>query len=190
MSENTINQKKHSKIDAQLLWGLLFGILFGFLLHKGGATKYDVIIGQLLLRDNTVVKIMLSAVLVGMPGIFLMKKFGWVNFETKSGSLGKNLVGGLIFGLGFALLGFCPGTIAGAVGNGTVDAILGGLPGIILGSGLFAALYPNLRNGILKWGEYGQLTLPQWLKVNEWVVILPLMAIIIGLFLVLELNGI
>ena len=190
MAENTINQKKHSAIDTQLLWGLLFGIIFGFLLHKGGATKYDVIIGQLLLQDNTVVKIMLSAVLVGMPGIFLMKKFGWVDFQVKSGSFGQNVIGGLIFGLGFALLGFCPGTIAGAVGNGALDAIFGGLPGIIIGSGLFAALYPKVRSGILKWGDYGQLTLPQWLKVNEWAVILPLMAVIIGFFIVLELNGI
>ena len=90
----------------QLLWGLFFGILFGFLLHKGGATKYDVILGQLLLQDNTVVKIMLSAVVVGMPGIFLMKQFGWVDFQVKFGSFGKNIIGGLIFGLG---LGFYDG---------------------------------------------------------------------------------
>lgn len=173
----------------QLLWGLFFGILFGFLLHKGGATKYDVILGQLLLQDNTVVKIMLSAVVVGMPGIFLMKQFGWVDFQVKFGSFGKNIIGGLTFGLGFALLGFCPGTIAGAVGNGTLDATIGGLPGIVIGSGLFAALFPKVRDNILRWGDYGQLTLPQLLKVNEWVVILPLMALIIGLFVVLEMNG-
>jgi len=46
--------------------GLFIGILFGFLLQKGGVTKYDVIIGQLLLTDFTVVKIMLSAVITGM----------------------------------------------------------------------------------------------------------------------------
>ncbi len=57
------------KDSSSLLWGLVFGIAFGFLLQKGGATKYDVIIGQLLLTDFTVVKIMLSAVLVGMIGI-------------------------------------------------------------------------------------------------------------------------
>lgn len=185
---NVVNTKNNNR--GQLLWGLFFGIIFGFLLHKGGATKYDVIIGQLLLRDNTVVKIMMSAVLVGMPGIFLMKKFGWVDFQVKFGSLGKNVIGGLIFGLGFALLGFCPGTIAGAVGNGYMDAVVGGLPGIIIGSGLFAAAFPKLRKGILKWGDYGQLTLPQLLNLNEWVIIIPLSVLIIILFVVLELNGI
>ncbi|MBN1668164.1 MAG: hypothetical protein JW862_13820, partial [Anaerolineales bacterium] len=61
-----------------LLWGLVFGVVFGFLLQKGGATKYDVIIGQLLLTDFTVLKIMLSAVLTGMIGIYAMKSLGWV----------------------------------------------------------------------------------------------------------------
>jgi len=56
----------HTKNNIQLMIGLFIGILFGFLLQKGGVTKYDVIIGQLLLTDFTVVKIMLSAVITGM----------------------------------------------------------------------------------------------------------------------------
>jgi uncharacterized membrane protein YedE/YeeE len=186
----TVQKETKSKIDYRPLWlGLLFGIIFGFLLQKGGATKYDVILGQLLLRDFTVLKIMMSAVLVGMPGVFIMKKLGLIEFEIKFGSLGKNVIGGLLFGLGFALLGFCPGTIAGAVGNGYLDATVGGLIGIVIGSGLFAAVFPKVRNGILQWGDYGQLTLPQLLKVNEWVVIVPLSGLIIALFVVLEMNG-
>ena len=105
------------KDKSPLFWGLTFGIVFGFLLQKGGATKYDVIIGQLLLSDFTVLKIMLSAALTGMIGIYFMKNLGWIELYPKSGSIGKNIIGGLIFGIGFALLGYCPGTIAGAVGN-------------------------------------------------------------------------
>lgn len=56
----------HAKNNIQLIIGLFIGILFGFLLQKGGVTKYDVIIGQLLLIDFTVVKIMLSAAITGM----------------------------------------------------------------------------------------------------------------------------
>ena len=116
---------------SQLVWGFVFGIVFGFLLQKGGVTKYDVILGQLLLEDYTVIKIMLSAVVTGMIGIHLMKSLGWVQLNPKSGSWGKNAIGGLIFGLGFALLGYCPGTIAGAIGNGYLDALVGGLAGNI-----------------------------------------------------------
>lgn len=172
-----------------LAWGFLFGIVFGFLLQKGGVTKYDVIIGQLLLEDFTVIKIMLSAMVTGMIGIHLMKSLGWIQLNPKAGSWGKNAIGGLIFGLGFALLGYCPGTIAGAIGNGYLDALVGGLAGILLGSGLFAAAYPRLRNGILKAGDFGNLTLPQLLKANDWTVVVPLSGLLVLLLYLLERAG-
>lgn len=172
-----------------LLFGLVFGILFGFLLHKGGATKYDVIVGQLLLNDFTVLKIMLSAVAIGMIGIYLMKSLGWIKLSPKSGSVGMNVVGALIFGVGFAVLGYCPGTIAGAIGNGYLDAITGGLVGILLGTWLFAIMYPKLRDGILKKGDFGDITLPQLFKVNDWVVVVPAVALIMLLLLWMERAG-
>jgi hypothetical protein len=169
--------------------GLLFGVVFGFLLQKGGATKYDVIAAQLLLSDFTVLKIMLSAVVTGMIGIYAMKTMGWIELSIKSGSLGKNIIGGLIFGVGFAVLGYCPGTIAGAVGNGYLDAIVGGLVGIVVGSGLFAALYPKIKSGILAKGDFGELTLPKLFKVNDWVVVIPAAALIVLLLVWLESAG-
>ena len=183
----TENKPKHSRNE--LIWGLGFGIVFGFLLQKGGATKYDIIIGQLLLKDFTVVKIMLSAVLTGMMGIYLMKTLGWVQLTPKRGSLGMNIPGGLIFGVGFAALGYCPGTIAGAIGNGYLDALIGGLSGIIIGSGLFAAAYPRLARGILKKGDFGDVTLPKIIKVNDWVVVIPVAIFILILLLWLEHAG-
>jgi hypothetical protein len=176
-------QKKNSEMKVKkkrssLLWGLAFGIVFGFLLQKGGATKYDVIIGQLLLNDFTVLKIMLSAALTGMIGIHAMKALGWVALYPKSGSAGKNIIGGLIFGIGFAVLGYCPGTIAGAIGNGYLDALVGGLAGILVGAGLFAALYPRLSRGILSKGNFGDLTLPRLFKVNDWIVVVPVALLI------------
>jgi len=172
-----------------LVWGLLFGIVFGFLLQKGGVTRYDVILGQLLLEDFTVIKVMLSAVITGMLGVHLMQHLGWIQLKPKSGSWGKNVIGGLIFGLGFALLGYCPGTIAGAIGSGALDALAGGLVGIIIGSSLFAAAYPQLKKGILPKGEFGNLTLPKLFKVNEWAVILPLSALLILALVLVERAG-
>ncbi len=162
-----------------LLFGLGFGILFGFLLHKGGATKYDVIVGQLLLTDFTVLQIMLSAVVTGMIGIYFMKSMGWIQLSLKKGSVGKNVLGALIFGVGFAILGYCPGTIAGAIGNGYLDAIVGGLAGIVLGTWIFAVMYPQLKDGILKKGDFGDITLPRLLKVNDWVVVVPVVVLIV-----------
>lgn len=173
----------------QLVQGLLFGIVFGFLLQKGGVTRYDVILGQLLLEDFTVVKIMLSAVLTGMIGVHVMKSLGWVRLNPKPGSWSQNVIGGLVFGAGFALLGYCPGTIAGAIGNGFLDALTGGLAGILIGSGLFAALYPRLRDGILKAGYYGDVTLPRLLQVGDWTVIVPLGSLLALMLFLLERAG-
>lgn len=187
----TLKEGNKSRKDrSPLIWGLVFGILFGFLLQKGGATKYDVIVGQLLLHDFTVLKIMLSAVLTGMVGIYLMKTLGWVELHAKRGSWGMNMIGGLIFGVGFAVLGYCPGTIAGAIGNGYLDALVGGLAGIIIGAGLFSALYPRLNRGILKKGDFGDVTLPQLIKVNDWVIVIPVAVLIFLLLLWMERTGI
>jgi hypothetical protein len=178
-----------SQTKSQLIWGMVFGIVFGFLLQKGGVTKFDVILGQLLLADFTVLKIMLSAVVTGMIGIYLMKTLGWVALYPKTGSLGKNVIGGLIFGLGFAVLGYCPGTIAGAIGNGYLDALAGGLIGIWIGSGLFAALYPRLKQVILDKGDFGAMTLPRLFKVNDWVVVVPVSVLIVSLLVWIESAG-
>ncbi len=180
---------KNKKSISPLIKGLLTGMVFGFLLQKGGATKYDVIVGQLLLDDFTVLKIMLSAVVVGMLGVYAMKSLGWIELTPKKGSVGMNVLGGLIFGVGFAVLGYCPGTIAGAIGNGNLDALVGGLAGIIVGSALFAAVYPKLSKGILTMGDYGDIRLPELFKVNDWVVVIPFSTIIVLLLVWMEAAG-
>ena len=180
----------HGKKNTQLLIGLLLGVCFGFLLQKGGATDYNVIINQLLLRDFTVVKIMLSAVVVGMVAVHLLRSLGLVELHPKPGSFGASAVGGLIFGAGFALLGYCPGTVAGAAGAGALDALFGGIAGMLVGAGLFAVLYPRLERKILHKGDLGAKTLPQLLNVNPWVLIVPVVIILIGLLLLLERTGI
>ena len=117
-----------------------------------------------------------------------MKTLGWVELNPKSGSMGSNITGGLIFGVGFGVLGYCPGTIAGAIGNGYLDALVGGFAGILIGTGIFAALYPRLK-GILKKGDFGNMTLPQLFNVNEWVVVVPVAVLIFLLLIWLERVG-
>jgi hypothetical protein len=172
----------HSRRNAQLALGLLTGIGFGFLLQRGGVTRYDVIIGQLLLEDHTVVRVMLTAVVVGSLGVHALRSMGLAELHPKPGSIGTSLVGGLIFGAGFAVLGYCPGTMAGAISQGSMDALLGGLPGMLLGAGFLAALYPRLSRGIMTVGDFGDVTLPRLLGVSEWAVVIPLCAAI-ALFL-------
>ncbi|HDR72979.1 MAG TPA: YeeE/YedE family protein [Methanoculleus sp.] len=179
----------HANTGAQLVLGLLMGIAFGFFLQTGGVTDYNIIIAQLLLTDFTVVKVMLSAVLVGMIGVYFMKGRGLVRLHAKTGSVGSTVVGGLIFGAGFAVLGYCPGTVAGAVGQGALDALFGGAVGILIGTGIYAVIYPALHRRVLGVGTFPSETIPAMLRVNPWVVIVPLTVLILALFWVLESLG-
>lgn len=163
---------------ARLLKGLGTGIVFGFLLHRGGVTDYNVLVGQLLLEDFTVAKIILTAVVVGMIGVYFLSDRGIIELKPKSGSLRQTIFGGLIFGAGFALLGYCPGTIAGAIGQGSIDALIPGTLGIITGSFFFAAFYEKYSDTIDK-NKFKVNTLPEFFKVNHWKVIIPLSLLII-----------
>jgi uncharacterized protein len=170
-------QQIRSNKRAQLYVGLGIGLFFGFFLQRSGVTHYDTILNQLLLTDFTVVKVMLTAVVVGMLGVHVMRSLGWVQLHPKPGSVGKSIVGSLVFGVAFAILGYCPGTIVGGVAQGALDALIGGTLGILLGSWLFAIYYPKLQKPILLKGDFGKVTLPELLKVNAWVVVIPLFAL-------------
>lgn len=179
----------HRAKRTQMVLGLMAGVVFGFLLQKGGATSYDVIIGQLLLTDFTVVKIMMSAVATGMVGVHLLRTLGLATLHPKPGSLGSSIVGGLLFGVGFGLLGYCPGTVAGAVGEGRLDALFGGVVGILMGTWIFAVLYPRLQRSILVRGDFGELTLPELVRTNAWAVVVPVSCLIAVALLILERAG-
>ena len=180
----------HLNKNGQLVLGLLFGICFGFLLQKGGVTTYDVIIRQLLLEDFTVVKIMLSAVLTGMIGVHLLRSVGLAQLHPKPGAVGTTIIGGLIFGVGFGILGYCPGTAAGAIGQGCLDALLGGVVGILIGAGLFAAIYHKIHQPVLSKGHFGEITLPELLQVNHWIVVAIVAVMIVVLLGLIEKSGV
>ncbi len=168
-----------------LVYGIVTGILFGFLLQKGQVLRYDKQLGALRLIDFTIVKFMLSAVLVSMLGIYLLRDIGLVSLSIKTTSLGANILGGIIFGIGWGILGYCPGTAAGAVGEGRWDAAFG-LLGMLVGAALFAEAYPILADSVIAWGDFGRITLPGILGVNEWVVIIAVGAVFMWLFFLFE----
>ncbi len=172
----------------QLFLGLLVGIGFGVLLQKGGVTYYDVIIRQLLLEDFTVVKVMLSAMVTGMLGVHVLRSLGLAQLHPKPGGVGRTIPGALIFGIGFGTLGYCPGTAVGAVGHGALDALIGGIAGMLLGAAVFAAVYPKLK-GLLNKGDFGPLTFPQLFKVNPWIIVIPVAVAMTGLLYVIERAG-
>ena len=161
----------------KLLTALLFGFAFGFLLQKGGVGKYNVLIGQLLLQDFTVLKIMGTAIVVGMIGVFTLHHFAKVNLHLQPTRIGAQLIGGLIFGAGFALIAYCPGTGAAALGQGSWD-VLFGMAGLVVGSYLFAELSGWLKRTVETWGDKGKLTLAEVFHARRSTVIVAMAALL------------
>lgn len=153
-----------------LIYGLVTGLLFGFLLQKGRVLRYDKQLGALRLMDMTIIKFMLSSVIVGMVGIYLLYDLGMVKLSIKATILGPVIIGALIFGIGWGLLGYCPGTSMGAVGEGRWDA-LWGILGMVVGAALFAEAYPMLQRTVYTWGDLGKITVPGVLGVSHWIII-------------------
>lgn len=173
---------------SQLLYGLITGLLFGFLLQKGRVLRYEKQISALLLKDMTIIKFMLTSVTVAMVGTYLLVDLELAKLSIKSTILGANIIGGLLFGLGWGALGYCPGTSVGAVAEGRWDA-LWGVAGMLAGASLFAVLFPAMKASVLTWGDFGKITLPQLLGINHWFVIVPFVVGTILLFRWIEKKG-
>ncbi len=175
-------------MSSTLINGLITGIFFGFFLQKSRVLRYDRQVGALRLMDMTIVKFMFSAILVATIGIYALRDIGLVKLLILPVNLGANILGGLIFGIGWGLIGYCPGTSAGALGEGRWDA-LSGIVGMLVGAALFAEVYPLIKKTILTWGNLGPITLPQLLGVHHWLVIPVFVTGVIVLFIWLEKKG-
>jgi uncharacterized membrane protein YedE/YeeE len=127
----------------EIILAIAIGGLFGFVLHKAGATDPQYILGMLRLRNLHLMKTILLAVGVSSLGLFLLLALGVDvpgKLSVKPSHLGV-LLGGAIFGVGFALAGYCPGTGVCAAGTGRRDALF------FVGGGLLGALAYTLVHG-------------------------------------------
>lgn len=172
-----------------LLYGLVTGILFGILLQRAEVLRYDRQVGALRLKDMTIFKFMLSAIVVGSVGIYLLKDLGLVTLSIKSTGIGAQVVGGILFGIGWGLLGYCPGTAGGALGEGRLDAAWG-LVGMVAGGALYGALYPLMKATVLRLGPLGKITLPQVTGLSHWIVIALFASLCLAMFRLFEKKGV
>lgn len=152
----------------RLLLGLATGVVFGVLLQKGRVAKFPVIVGQFLLKDWTVVKIMGTAVVVGAVGVYALVAAGHASLHVKPLLLGGVLAGGVLFGVGLAVLGYCPGTTVAACGEGRRDAVAG-VMGMSAGALAFVAAWPALQPVVKGMGSAGKVTLPDLTGTSPWL---------------------
>lgn len=156
---------------SKLALGLLTGFVFGILLQKGQVSKFRTILGQFLLRDFTMLKIMLTAVVVGGIGIHALLALGLLeSLHIKPLVLGGVITGGAIMGLGMSLLGYCPGTGIAAIAEGSRHAVFGVL-GMFFGAAVYAEVYAPVKASLLTWGDYGKLTLSAATGLSPWILL-------------------
>jgi uncharacterized membrane protein YedE/YeeE len=156
---------------------LAVGLAFGFLLQKAGLSRYDRIVNVYRFRDLAVLKFLLTAVVTGAAAIQFLVSIGVAGpLPLPATFLVGNLAGGFVFGIGMALSGFCPGTVAAGVGEGRLDYLFPGVFGLITGALGFGLVYPWLLP-LLRSGAIGAQTLPAWAGAEPWLIVLLLVEV-------------
>lgn len=169
-----------------LIIGFLIGCAFGAILFLGGASSYRRIMGTLLLKDMWIIKLMMTAIGVGTLGVYLLDLGGVANMSIKPAYLGGVAVGGLIFGIGWAVSGYCPGTCVVGAAEGKFDAIFTVIGGLV-GALLFALAFPYLEAALIEPLNFGKVTLQSLLGVSGiWIAIPFSAALIYVAFFVLK----
>lgn len=157
----------------EIIKPLVLGLGFGWLLHKAGLTHYAKIVNVYRLRDMTVMQFMLVALLVG--GIVLQAGVDLglsATLVVPATMLLANFVGGVVFGVGMATAGYCPGTIVAEAGEGRLDAWIAGLSGLFVGAIVFGLLQPVIMPVLAQFGALGHTTFAQMTGASPWLVLL------------------
>jgi uncharacterized membrane protein YedE/YeeE len=140
-----------------LVYGLLVGVVMGALIQRVGASSPRMILAALRLEDLTIIKFMATTIAVGTVASYLMNLGMPMHFDIKPTYVVGVALGGLIFGAGFAIGGYCPGTCVVGIGEGRKDgwaAIFGGVVGALA----FTLVYSLIEEPLIKPMSYGKIT--------------------------------
>jgi hypothetical protein len=168
---------------AALAVALTLGIAFGWLLERGGLGNAPKLAGQFYLSDFTVVKVMFSAILTAMLGVFWLGRLGIVDVSriyVPETYLLPQLVGGLVFGAGFVVGGLCPGTSCVAAATGRLDG-LALIAGLLVGIWIFGEALPVVERFYASTAR-GTYTIPSLLGVSSGVIVFIIVAMAIATF--------
>lgn len=171
-----------------MLLVFVLGFLFGAVLQYSGLNRYNTISGMAMLKDLTMAKAIAVAIGAGIILVNIEIGLGFASYHIKPLLLGGVIIGGILFGIGMAILGYCPGTIPISAGEGSLDAVTG-LAGGLAGGIVYTLVLPSIK-GMLG-PDYGQIALAKTLSGNN--VLFFLVAIAAGIsmiFIAFRLNKI
>src|SRR6266496_632300 len=169
---------------------LVLGVFFGFSLNKAGLTKYHKIVNVFRFTDMAVLKFMMTALVVAMSGLYALRGLVLVTFPAAPATyLVGNLVGGLIFGIGMSLSGYCPGTCAAGAGEGKMDYVVPGLLGFLVGAVIYGLTYQLVFPGISAIANYGSVVIPDLWNLSSFLTVAAFALMALFLFYMIDRAG-
>ena len=172
MFENVINQP-HGSL------GLVFliGVMFGGIIQYTRVDKFEKIAGFAMLKDTIVPKMLFLTVGLTSIALYFLMDAGMAHAHIKPLNYQGLIIGGILFGIGMAILGKCPGTGPISIAEGRIDVLVAAIGGLI-GGLVFTLFYDDFFKPLM--GEsYGKTTIFDFFKDKE------LTVLIFGLALVL-----
>lgn len=158
------------------LLGLIVGGIFGASLILADLANPDRIIGTLRLKDFHAFRVIAVFILVGMAGTWILSLMGLANFNVKLAVLWGNLLGGALLGIGFGMVGYCPGTGLACAAAGRLDALVTVL-GMFAGAATFILIYPFIVPQLESVANYGEIRIPQMTGTAPALWVVPIVVI-------------
>ncbi len=169
--------------EASLVVAFVIGIGFGWFLERAGFGSAKKLVSQFYLNDLAVFKVMFTAIVTAMLGVFYLSWMGVLDLSlvnVVSTNLWPQVVGGLVLGIGFVVGGYCPGTSMVATATGRIDGLVYVL-GVVAGTFLFGESFPWTR-AFYESSDLGKLTLPQAFHLPYGLVVLLVVLMALGGF--------
>jgi uncharacterized protein len=170
--------------EISLILAFIIGIGFGFFLERGGFGNGRKLAAQFYFTDLTVFKVMFTAIITAMVGVFYLSWIGIVDLSMvylTPTNLVPQIVGGLLLGVGFVIGGYCPGTSCVSAATGRIDGIFY-LLGVIFGIFVFGEFFPLVSSFYYSSGM-GTITLPQILNIPYGILVFAVVLMAVGGFI-------
>ena len=160
MFENVVNQ-----LHGSVALVFLIGVIFGGIIQYTRVDKFEKIAGFAMLKDTIVPKMLFLTVGLTSIALYFLIDAGAANYHIKPLIFQGLIIGGIIFGIGMAILGKCPGTGPISIAEGRIDVMVAAVGGI-LGGLVFTLFYDDFFKPLM--GEsYGKTILPELFEGHE-----------------------
>ena len=173
--------------EVSFIIAFVLGLGFGFVFERGGFGSARMLAAQFYFTDMRVFKVMFTAIVVAMIGLFFLSWIGYIDLSLiyfGDTFLIPQIVGGLILGVGFVIGGYCPGTSTVAIATGKIDAIfylLGGAFGILV----FGQVFPYISDFFYS-TPMGRITIPELTGIDHGIIVFAVIILAIAGFTAAE----